>query len=62
MTVINLKAVRKQRKREADKAAAAEARARHGRTKARKAADEKESERLARAIDNSRREPPEDPA
>lgn len=62
MTVINLKAVRKQRKREADKAAAAEARARHGRTKARKAADEKEAERLARTIDNARREPPEDPA
>lgn len=56
--VINLRQARKARDRKAAEQAAAEARVLHGRTKAQKAVEKAEAERLARAIEQSRRDPP----
>jgi tRNA-dihydrouridine synthase len=58
--VVNLRQARKARDRKAAAQAAAEARALHGRTKAQKAVEKAEAERLARVIEQSRREPPAD--
>ena len=54
--VINLRQARKARDRKTAQQAAAEARALHGRTKAQKALEKAEAERLDRAIDQARRE------
>jgi tRNA-dihydrouridine synthase len=56
--VINLRQARKARDRKAAEQAAAEARAVHGRSKAQKAVEKAEADRLARTIEQSRREPP----
>ena len=53
---INLRRARKARDRAADAQAAAEARVRHGRTKGQRAAQQAEADRLARAVDQSKRE------
>jgi tRNA-dihydrouridine synthase len=58
--VVNLRQARKARDRKAAAQAAAEARALHGRTKAQKAVEKAEAERLGRVIEQSRREPPAD--
>jgi hypothetical protein len=55
--VINLRRARKARDRQAAGQAAAEARALHGRTKAQRAIEQAEAERLARRVDQSRRDP-----
>ena len=54
--VVNLRQARKARDREAAVQAAAEARALHGRTKAQRALENAEAERLARTVDQARRE------
>jgi hypothetical protein len=60
--IINLRQARKARDRKAAEQAAAEARVRHGRTKGQRAKERTEAERLARTVDQSRREPaPADP-
>ena len=56
--VINLRQARKARDRKMAEQAAVEARALHGRTKAQRAREKREAERLARAVDQSRLEPP----
>ncbi|HWI86826.1 MAG TPA: DUF4169 family protein [Sphingomonas sp.] len=55
--VINLRQARKARDRAAAAKAATEARALHGRTKAQRAIERAEAERLKHKIDQSRREP-----
>lgn len=57
--VINLRRVRKDRARTAAEQAAAEARTLHGRTKAQRVGEQAEAARLARHIDQSRREAPD---
>jgi len=57
--VINLRQARKARDRKAAEQAAAEARALHGRTKGQKAIEKAEAERLAKAVEQSRIDPPE---
>jgi len=60
--IVNLRLVRKARQRAEVQAAAAQNRARHGRTKAERHRDAAEVERLSRTIDGARREPdPERP-
>ena len=54
--IINLRMARKARKRADPQQAAAENRARHGRTKAQKALDRAEADKVARTIDGARRE------
>jgi Domain of unknown function (DUF4169) len=54
--VVNFRQARKARDRKTAQQAAAEARALHGRTKAQKAIEKAEAGRLARAIEQSRRE------
>ncbi len=54
--IINLRMARKARKRADAQQAAAENRARHGRTKAQKALDRAEADKVARTIDGARRE------
>jgi hypothetical protein len=56
--VINLRQARKARDRKAAGQAAAEARALHGRTRAQRALEQAEAERLARAVEQRRLEPP----
>lgn len=55
--IVNLRMVRKARARSEAGQAAAESRARHGRTRAEKARDHVEGERLARTVDGAKREP-----
>lgn len=55
--VVNLRLVRKARARKAAEDGAAANRALHGRTKAEKARDLHEAERLAAAVDGAKREP-----
>jgi hypothetical protein len=55
--IVNLRRARKARDRKAAEQAAAEARVRHGRTKGQRAKELTEAERLARTLDQSRREP-----
>lgn len=57
--VINLRQARKERDRKAAKQAAAEARALHGRTKAQRTLEKAEAEKLSRAVDQAKLEPPE---
>ena len=59
MDVINLRAARKRKQRAESRAAAAEARVRHGRTRAERAADALQSRILAKSVDQARREKPE---
>jgi hypothetical protein len=60
--VINLRQARKARDRRLAEQAAAEARARHGRSKGERALEQAEADRLARTVDHSRRDiPPADP-
>lgn len=59
MDVVNLRTVRKRKLRAEAQAAAAESRARHGRTRAEKAADALRAAKLASAVDQARRETPE---
>jgi len=54
--IVNLRQARKARDRKAAEQAAAEARVRHGRTKGQRAKEQMDAERLARALDQSRRE------
>ena len=54
--VVNLRQARKARDRKTAQQTAAEARALHGRTKAQKAIEKAEAVRLARAIEQSRRQ------
>jgi len=56
--LINLRQARKARDRRVAEQAAAEARALHGRTKTQRTREKAEAERLARAVDQSRLEPP----
>ena len=56
--LINLNRARKARARHVDQAAAAENRARHGRTGAEKARDRAEAVALAATLDGARRDPP----
>lgn len=56
--VVNLRQARKARDRASAEQAAAEARARHGRSKAQRALEKAEGERNAKAVDQSRLEPP----
>lgn len=56
--VINLRQARKARDRKAAGQAAAEARALHGRTKGQRMREKADAERLARAVEQSRIEPP----
>ncbi len=56
--VINLRQARKDRDRKAAQQAASEARALHGQTKAQKSVAKAEAERLTRAVDQSKLEPP----
>lgn len=58
-SIVNLRAARKVRAKTEAKTQAAENRARHGRTKAQKAADALSAEQTAKAVDRSRRERPE---
>ena len=61
--IVNLNRARKARDRAADRATAAENRARHGRTKAERLKAQTEAERLRATLDGARREPGEpDPA
>ncbi len=55
--IVNLKRARKQRDRAAAADKAAEARVRHGRTKAAKQNDTQAAERAKAALDGKRREP-----
>lgn len=55
--IVNLRQARKARGRKAAEQAAAEARSRHGRTKGQRAKEQNEAKRLARTLDQSRREP-----
>lgn len=55
--IINLRLARKARKRADAEQTAAENRARFGRTKAERANDAREAERLAQALTGARREP-----
>lgn len=55
--LINLNRVRKDRARAGAKAAAAENRVLHGRSKAQKAAQADAKDKAARALDGARREP-----
>jgi hypothetical protein len=57
--VINLRQARKARDRKAAEQTAAEARALHGQTKAQKSVRKAEAERLAKAIEQSKLETPE---
>jgi hypothetical protein len=54
--IVNLRMARKARARSEAGQAAAESRAKHGRTKAEKARDQREAERFARTVDGARRE------
>ena len=54
--IVNLNKARKIRARQADKTSAAENRAKFGRTKGEKALSEAEAAKLARALDQARRE------
>lgn len=54
--IINLRMMRKARKRDADKALAAQNRALSGRTKAQKQMDRAEQDRAARELDGHRRD------
>ena len=54
--VVNLRQARKARDRKTAQQTAAEARALYGRTKAQKAIEKAEADRLARAIEQSRRQ------
>lgn len=56
--VVNLRQARKARDRRQAQQAAAEARARHGRTKQQRALEDAEADRLARTIEQSRRDTP----
>jgi tRNA-dihydrouridine synthase len=56
--VINLRQARKARDRKLAEQAAAEARALHGRTKGQRSMKKAEAERLAKAIEQSKLEPP----
>ena len=56
--VINLRQARKARDRRAAEQAAAEARALHGRTKAQRKLEKAEAEKLGRAVDQAKLEPP----
>lgn len=55
--IVNLRTVRKARARVAAAATADANRALHGRTKAQKAADARDADRLARTLDGARRDP-----
>ena len=55
--IVNLRRVKKRQARDAAAQAAAENRARHGRTGAAKEADRLEQERARRALDGNRRDP-----
>lgn len=55
--IVNLRQARKARARRQAEQAAAEARARHGRTKGQCALEDAEAERLAHKIEQSRRDP-----
>lgn len=57
--IVNLRMARKRKARGDKEAAAAEARARHGRTKAEKALDAVRDEKAARSLDGHRRERPD---
>lgn len=57
--VINLRMARKARARKDAEAMAATNRARHGRTRAERAAVDAEADRLARTVDGARLSPPE---
>lgn len=54
--IVNLRMVRKAKARSDAGQAAAESRARHGRTRAEKARDSSEAERLARTVDGAKRD------
>ena len=56
--VVNLRQARKARDRKAAEQAAAEARALHGRTKAQRKLEKGEAEKLDRAVDQAKLEPP----
>lgn len=56
--VINLRQARKARDRKLAEQAASEARARHGRTKAERALEKAEAEKLSRAVDQAKLDPP----
>jgi hypothetical protein len=56
--VINLRQARKARDRKVAAQAASEARARHGRTKAERALEKAEAEKLDRAIDQAKLDSP----
>ncbi len=55
--IVNLRRVKKQRARDAAAQAAAENRARHGRTAAAKQAERLEQARARRALDGTRKDP-----
>jgi len=57
--IVNLRMARKRKAREDRDAAAVEARARHGRTKAEKALDAAREEKAALTLEGHRRERPE---
>jgi len=56
--VINLREARKARDRKAAVQAAAEARALHGRTKAQRKLEKAEAEKMARAVEQAKLDPP----
>ncbi len=58
--IINLRQARKARARRDAESAAATNRARFGRSKAEKVADQNAADRLARTLDGARRDPPDD--
>ncbi len=55
--IVNLRTVRKQKRRAGDEKAAAENRAKFGRTKAEKATEKARAEKAARDLDGHAREP-----
>lgn len=56
--VVNLRRARKARDRKAGAQAAAEARALHGRTKTQRSLEKAEAEKLSRAVDQAKLDPP----